>query len=709
MFLHYTYSNMLKSLFNPDAIAVIGASADPRKVGFAVLNNLIRFKFRGALYPVNPSSGEILGLRTYANVSDVGQPIDLAIIVIPAKFVPDSLRACAAAGIRSAIVISAGFKEAGADGTLLEEELKQISKEHHIRILGPNCLGFINTTNDLNATFAADMLPKGSIGFFSQSGAMGIAIMDWAIGNSVGFSKFISLGNKADLSEIDFIDYFMSDPDTSLILGYIEDVVDGRRFIEIAQKATKVKPIILLKSGGTEAGARAASSHTGALAGSDIAFDAAFKQTGVMRAQGVQDLFDLALTFAEGKIPAGNRLLVITNAGGPGIIAVDAAERIGVNLPHMTKESIHAIAVKLPPNASIFNPIDVIGDATSERYAVVLEQAAKDPNVDGILVILTPQAMTDTEKTAKVVIATAKSTEKPIIASFMGAKRVRTGINLLKAASIPNFAFPELAVKAFKRLAGYREWKDQALEELVASWYNFDSAHETITSILKSGIYQVGEEEAMRILTYYGFQFPKRALAKTSREAVQLASKIGFPVVMKVSSPDILHKTDVGGVRVNVKTANEAEDAFLEITANARRLMPDAFIKGVMIFEMLKGGKEVILGVTYDRTFGHMIMFGLGGIYVEVLKDVAFRIVPVARHDALAMVNEIKTIGLLHGARGERPSDIDAIASYIVNLSCLVSDFPEIQELDVNPLMVMEQGAIALDARIIFKQPEEKK
>ncbi len=700
---------MLESLFNPGAIAVIGASADPMKVGHAVLNNLVRFKFRGALYPVNPSCSEIMGLKAYAKVSDIGKPVDLAIIVIPAKFVPDSLRACAAAGITSAIVISAGFKEAGAGGTLLEEELRQISREHHIRILGPNCLGLINTANDLNATFAADMLLKGTIGFFSQSGAMGIAIMDWAIGNGIGFSKFISLGNKADLSEIDLIDYFMNDPDTSLILGYIEDVVDGRRFIEIAQKATKVKPIILLKSGGTEAGARAASSHTGALAGSDVAFDAAFKQTGVMRAQGVQDLFNMALTFSEGKVPRGNRLLVITNAGGPGIIAVDFAERLGIRLPHMTKESIDAIAAKLPPNASIFNPIDVIGDATSDRYAAVLEQAAKDANVDGILVVLTPQAMTDTEKTAGAVITTAKATGKPIIASFMGAKRVREGINLLKAASIPNFSYPELAVKGFKWLSDYREWKDAALEEVSTSWYNFDSAHETITSILKSGVYQVGEEEAMQILTYYGFQFPKRALAKTSLEAVQLASKIGFPVVMKISSPAILHKTDVGGVRVNVKTANEAEDAFLEITANARRIMPDAFIKGVMIYEMLKGGREVILGVTYDRTFGHMIMFGLGGIYVEVLKDVAFRIVPVARRDAHAMVNEIRTVGLLRGARGERPADINAIASYIVNLSCLVSDFPEIQELDVNPLVVMEKGAVALDARIIFKQPENKR
>ncbi len=695
---------MLEGLFNPNAIAVIGASADPKKVGHAVLNNLLRFKFKGALYPVNPSRGEILGLKVYANVSDIGQPVDLAIIVIPAKFVPTSLRECAAAGIRSAIIISAGFKEAGAGGTLLEEELKQISREQHIRILGPNCLGLINTANDMNATFAADMLPKGTIGFFSQSGAMGIAIMDWAIGNDVGFSKFISLGNKADLSEIDLIEYFMNDPDTSLILGYIEDVVDGKRFIEISQKVTKVKPIILLKSGGTEAGARAASSHTGALAGSDVAFDAAFKQTGVIRAQGVQDLFDTALAFSEGKIPAGKGLLVITNAGGPGIIAADTAERLGIQLPHMTKASIDAMVTTLPLNASIFNPIDVIGDATSERYAVVLEQAAKDPNVDGILVILTPQAMTDMEKTAEAVIKTARSTEKPVITSFMGAKRVRAGINLLKAASIPNFSYPELAVKAFKRLADQRAWTEVAGEEAVTCWHNSDAAADTIAAILKKGVTQVGEDEAMQILTYYGFQFPKRALARTSKEAVQIASQIGFPVVMKISSPDILHKTDVGGVRVNVKTPNKAEDAFLEITSNARRIIPDAFIKGVMIFEMLKGGKEVILGVTYDRTFGHMIMFGLGGIYVEVLKDVAFRIVPVTLQNAIAMVNEIKTIGLLRGARGEPPADINAVASSIVNLSCLVSDFPEIQELDVNPLMVMEKGAMALDARIIFKK-----
>ncbi|HYA85625.1 MAG TPA: acetate--CoA ligase family protein, partial [Nitrospirota bacterium] len=640
---------MLESLLNPSAIAVIGASADPRKVGHAILKNLLIYKFKGSLFPINPACGVILGLQAYAKISDIKHHVDLAIIVIPAKLVPASLRECAACGVTAAIIISAGFKESGAGGTVLEDELKAICKEQHLRILGPNCLGLINTSADMNATFAADMLPKGTIGFFSQSGAMGIAIMDWAIGNDMGFSKFISLGNKADLSEIDFIEYFMTDPETSIILGYIEDVVDGKRFMDVAQKTTKIKPIILLKSGGTEAGARAASSHTGALAGSDIAFEAAFKQTGVIRAQGVQDLFDTALAFLEGKIPAGNGLLVITNAGGPGIIAADTSEKMGIELPHMTKESLVAMAPKLPPNASIFNPVDVIGDATSERYAAVLEQAVRDPNVDGMLVILTPQAMTDIEKTAEVVIKTAQTTDKPIIASFMGEKRVHAGIEMLKGASIPNFSYPELAVKAFKRLSDQRAWMNYNSEELVTAWYNFDAAAEIVAAILKKGINQVIEDEAMQILTYYGFQFPRHAIARTSKEAAEMASTIGFPVVMKISSPDILHKTEVGGVRVNVKSSKEAEDVFLDITANARRIMPDAFIKGVMVFEMLKNGKEVILGVTYDRTFGHMIMFGLGGIYVEVMKDVSFRIVPVARRDAFAMINEIKTIGLLRG------------------------------------------------------------
>jgi acetyltransferase len=699
---------MLEALFNPSSIAVIGASQDPKKVGHAVLDNLIRFSYKGSLFPVNPAGGEILGLKAYPAISGIGEKPGLAVIAIPARFVPGALEECSAAGVEAAIILSAGFKEAGREGTLLEEEVKRISCERGIRVLGPNCLGLINTANSMNATFAAGMLPKGRTAFFSQSGAMGIAIMDWALGNRVGFSKFISLGNKTDLSEIDFIEYLVGDPDTDIILGYIEDVVDGRRFLEAAAKATRIKPVVLLKSGGTEAGARAASSHTGALAGSDTAFEAAFKQTGVMRARGVEDLFEAALTFSGRKLPAGNRLLIITNAGGPGILAADTAERIGVKLPQMTKETIAALAPLLPPNASLYNPVDIIGDATSERYAAALGKAVGDPNVDGVLVILTPQAMTDVENVAGTIINTVKTTDKPILASFMGALRVRESVEKLKENAIPNFSYPETAVKAFKQLSGYQAWKNTKDEELNTSWFNEEAAQDVVDSLTGRGIYQAGEEEAMQILTYYGFQFPKRALAKSSREAARTAEKIGFPVVMKISSPDILHKTEVGGVRVGVRTPKEAEDAFLELTANARRIMPRAFVKGVMVYEMvMKGGKEVILGVTLDRTFGHMIMFGLGGIYVEVLKDVAFRIVPVTRRDALAMTGEIRTAGLLRGARGEKAVDRDAIADNIVRLSALIMDFPEIQELDINPLVVMEQGAVALDARIIFQQQDQ--
>lgn len=695
---------MLDSLFNPASIAVIGASRDPKKVGYAVLNNLIRFDYKGQIYPVNPSGEEILGLKSFSKVSDISKKFDLAVIAVPARFVSETLVKCADAGAMTAVILSAGFKEAGPEGVRLEQELGKISRERNIRILGPNCLGIINTSNNMNATFAAGMLPKGKLAFFSQSGALGIAILDWAVGNKIGFSKFISLGNKTDLNEIDFIEHFINDPETDIILGYIEDVVDGRRFLEIAKKATKTKPVILLKSGGTEAGARAASSHTGALAGSEIAFNAAFRQTGIIRANGIQDLFDAALAFSEGKLPKGDRLLIITNAGGPGIIAADTAEKLGLKLPQMTKNTIESIIKLLPPNASLYNPVDIIGDATSERYAVVLDEAINDPNVDGIIVILTPQAMVDVENTAEIILAASKITDKPIISSFMGDMRVRESIERLKANSIPNFSYPETAVNAFKRLSDYNSWRNLSEERIQSYPVNKTAVNNIISQLLREGIFQIGEDYAMAILSQYGFIFPQRLLAQTSKEAAAIASKIGFPVVMKISSPDILHKTDVGGIKLSINSKKDAEDAFIAITSNIKRLMPDAFINGVMVYEMVKQGREVILGVTFDRTFGHMIMFGLGGIYVEVLKDVSFRIVPVSRKEAASMVSEIKTSVLLKGARGEKPADIESIVDGILRLSGFVTDFPMVHELDINPLVVMEKGAIALDARIIFEK-----
>jgi acetyltransferase len=695
---------VIDSLFYQQSIAVIGASKDPSKVGHSILNNIKRFSYSGKIFPVNPKSDEILGYKTYQSILDIKSDVELAIIAIPAPFVPQSIRECITKGVKSAVIISAGFKEAGSEGILLEEEIKSLVKNSSIRILGPNCLGAINTSNNLNATFAAGMLPKGRLAFFSQSGALGIAILDWAIGKKVGFSKFISLGNKADLNETDFIDYFIKDPETDIILGYIEDVVDGKRFLEIAKKATKIKPVILVKSGGTRAGARAASSHTGALAGSENAFNAAFKQVGIIRASGIEDLFETAMAFSSNKLPSGNNLLIITNAGGPGIIAADTAENLGINLPSLSKETLSKLTPLLPKNASLYNPVDIIGDATSDRYAAVLENTLNDPVIDGFLIILTPQSMINVEETAGVVIDTSKKTQRPLITSFMGEERVRSSVERLKASSVTNFSYPEPAVGAFKKLFDYYQWSKKETGYPTKISVNRDAVDSIIQNAIKHNVFQFAEDSSREILSHYGFNFPEKCLSRTPMQAASDASKIGFPVVMKISSPDILHKTDIGGVKLGIRSIHEAKEAFTEITLNAKRFMPSAFIHGVTVSKMVSKGKEVILGITFDRTFGHMIMFGLGGIYVEILKDVSFRIVPLTMSDAREMIEEIRTLPLLKGARGEKPVDLDSIVDCIVRLSALASDFPIIQELDINPLVVFEKGATSLDARIIISQ-----
>lgn len=693
---------MLETLFYPRSIAVVGASNDPQKVGYALLNNLKRFDYKGDIFPINPKPGEILGLRTAQSILDVNKDVDLAVIAIPAPLVPKSIRECVDKGVGSAVIVSAGFKESGASGILLEEEIKSIVRGKGIRILGPNCLGVINTSNNFNATFAAGMLPKGRLSFFSQSGALGIAILDWAIGNKIGFSKFISLGNKADLNETDFIEYFVADSETDIVLGYIEDVVQGRRFLEIAKKASKMKPIILVKSGGTQAGARAASSHTGALAGSENAFNAAFKQTGIIRAEGIEDLFETAKAFNSRKVPSGNNLLIITNAGGPGIIAADTAEKLGINLPTLSKDTITILSNLLPKNASLYNPIDIIGDATSDRYNAVFDNALNDPNIDGFLVILTPQTTINVEDTAKAVINSSQKTARPFITSFMGEQRVRSSIEMLKLSSIPNFSYPEPAVRAFRKLYDYGLWAKKEERQALEISVDKGKVSRMIKEARDKGRFQFAEDDSREILSDYGFKFPAKYLAKTPAEAATSAARIGFPVVMKISSPNILHKTDIGGVRVGVNSKKEVKDSFLELTFNAKKFMPSAFINGVTVYEMVPKGKEVILGITYDRTFGHMIMFGLGGIYVEVLKDVSFRIVPVSPSDADEMIAEIKSFRLLKGVRGEKPVDTGLIADSILRLSRLSMDFPMIQELDINPLVVTDKGATALDARIII-------
>jgi len=695
---------MIDAIFNPNSIAVIGASAEEKKVGHAVLKNLLQ-GFVGKIYPINPSKNEILSLPCYPSVSVVPDKIDLAIIVIPAKAVADALRDCSKAGVKGVVVITAGFKEVGGDGVDREKEIISIVRNSGMRMVGPNCLGVMNTKIKMNASFAAEMPPEGRVAFFSQSGALGVAIIDWALENNFGFSKFVSFGNKADLNETDFLEYFAKDPDTDVILGYIEDIVDGKKFLNIAKEVTKIKPVILIKSGATEAGARAASSHTGALAGSDRAFTEAFRKTGIIRVNGIQELFDTAEMFLSKKYPKDKRLLIITNAGGPGIIAADTADKLGIKLDPMSRASIDKIAEKLPSSASLYNPVDVIGDATSERYKVVLEQAIKDELIQGICVVLTPQAMTDVDNVADVVISSSKKTDKPIFTTFIGGQRIKNAIKKLKENKIPNFTDPSVAINAYSKLINFVELKNRKISEsspLPILQENILRVEKIIKKMQENEISEIGGEEALEILSLYGFTFPERALAKTPMEAVAIAERIGYPVVMKISSPHILHKTDVGGVKLNLNNEKAVYNAFIEITTNVKRFMPDAFIEGVMVYEMVTGGKEVILGVSFDRTFGHMIMFGLGGIYVEVLKDVSFRIVPVTEEEAFDMINEIKGSRILDGVRGEKPYDKKDIANRLRSLSRLVEDFPIIKEVDINPYLVMNNGGIGLDARIII-------
>ncbi|MCU4139006.1 MAG: Acyl-CoA synthetase [Thermodesulfobacteria bacterium] len=696
---------MLDFIFNPSSIAVIGASEDRKKVGHVIFKNLIEQGFKGKVYPVNVKRKEILGRKCYSSVKDIPDKIDLAIIAIPAKGVLPVIKDCADQGVKGVVVITAGFREIGGEGIQLEKEITKIVKEAKMKMVGPNCLGVINTFNNMNATFAPNLPPSGRVSFFSQSGALGVALIDWAIENDFGFNKFVSLGNKADLNETDFLEYFGNDPDTDVILGYIEDIKDGKRFLEIAQKVAKIKPVIIIKSGSTEAGARAASSHTGALAGSDRALTEAFKKAGIIRVNGIKELFEMAEIFKVKKLPKGNRLLVITNAGGPGIIAADTADRLGIRLDPMSKSSIEAIVDKLPPTASLYNPIDVIGDATSERYKVVLEQAIKDEVVDGICVILTPQAVTDTEKVAKEIININKISEKPIFTCFIGGKKVKSAVKILKSQQIPCYSDPSVAINSYRKLIDFsiiKSKKEPEIPKIEILPENKEKVKLILEVLENAGVTSIGDENTTEILSLYGFNFPKKALARTPEEAVEIAEKIGYPVVLKVSSPNILHKTDVGGVKLNLKNAEEVYNGFVDITLNVKRFMSSAYIKGVMVYEMVTDGKEVILGVSYDKTFGHMIMFGLGGIYVEVLKDVSFRITPVSKEEAYEMIEEIKGSKILEGVRGEPPYDKENIVDKILRLSQLVTDFPIIKEVDINPYVVKHKGGIALDARMII-------
>jgi acetyltransferase len=668
------------------------------------LANLIEGGFQGSLYPINPKRGEILGLRSHASLDEIEGEIDLAVIVIPSKGVLDALEACGERGVGSVIVISAGFRETGHEGLMAERKMAEIADQYQMRIVGPNCLGVIDTLASMNASFAVGMPRQGKIAFMSQSGALCTSILDIALARDVGFSRFVSLGNKADLDEIDFLEAWSDDPESKVIMGYVEGIADGARFIEVARRLTKRKPVIVIKSGRTSAGSRAVSSHTGTLAGSERAYEAAFKQAGVTRSGSVGNLFDLSIAFARQPLPRNDKVAIITNAGGPGIMATDAIEEMGLSLASLANETMASLRQALPPAASVLNPVDVLGDARADRYQAAFELVLADPNVGALIVILTPQFMTEIEETAKAVAEVAHQSEIPVLDCFMGEANTQGGVRILNEHDVPNYIVPERAVTALKAMADQRRWQDRPLPQFEHFDVNRERVARVFEHVRAERRVQIGDAEGRDILEAYCIPIPGSKLCRTAEEAVAFAEEAGYPVVMKIASPDILHKTDIGGVRLNIQSATDVRDSFDLMTFRAMRHMPDAEIWGCLVQQQVRGGKEVIVGMNRDPQFGPLVMFGLGGIYVEALKDVAFRIAPFSRDEAREMMREIQSFNLLRGVRGELPSDIEASTDALLKLSQLVTDFPEIVEMDINPLMVFEEGkgVMGIDMRLVL-------
>lgn len=703
----------LAPVFCPRSIAVIGASRDPGSVGQSIFRNILMGGYQGVLYPVNPRAEFILSVRAYPSVLEVPSDVDLAVIVVPAPIVPQVLDECGRKGVKGAIVISAGFKEIGGEGVEREKLVKEIADHYGIALIGPNCLGVINTdpTVSMNASFAGRMPQPGRIAFISQSGALCTAVLDYARGQSIGFSKVVSMGNKADVDEADILVSLAEDPQTSVILMYLEELTSVRRFIEVARVITgelpQPKPILAIKAGRTQAGARAAASHTGALSGSDEVYEAILAQAGVLRVESVEELFDYAEAFVNQPLPNGPRVAIITNAGGPAIMAADACVRYGLELSSLTSDTREKLRSSLPPAASVQNPIDLIGDAQHDRYEVALNATMKDPNVDMILVLLTPQAMTDVEEVARAIVRVSKSDGKPIVATFMGWYDVSPGIKVLSENGIPHYSFPEQSVRALAAMYNFVKWLIRPRTEVkVFRDVDVQRAKEIIRAVRAEGRRILREDEALNVLEAYNFPVMRWGVATTAEEAAAVAKEIGFPVVMKILSPDIVHKFDVGGVILNLEDERSVIEAFERTMRQVRERRPEARIDGVLIQRMAKGGIETIIGMKRDALFGPLLMFGLGGIYVEVLKDVTFRVAPVREIGALRMVKSIRSVAILEGYRGQPPSDVDAIVECICRLSQLVLDCEEIEELDVNPLMVFKrgEGAAVLDARILLTE-----
>lgn len=685
------------SLLSPRSIAVIGASTQPGKVGHDILQNLVTEGYDGAVYPVNPKGGTILGLRVCESVDELPANIDLAIIVIPARSVPTAMRACAEQGIKNIVIISAGFKEVHTqEGTDLEEEIATIAREHDLCMVGPNCLGILRPSRKMNASFAKGLPPAGNVSLISQSGATIVGIMDRAPAVGLGFASVVSIGNKTTMDECDLLALCAEDPETHVIGLYLESVRDGRRFLEEAARITPHKRIVLLKSGVSEHGGKAAVSHTGALAGSDSAIDALCTQSGIHRARDVEEFLDLLCVLRSQPPLLSTNIAIVTNAGGPGILATDAAEREGLTLPALAAHNAHTLKAALPETAAIGNPIDLIGDAHANRYEAGLIACRDDAGIDGIVVVLTPQIMTPCDDIANTIIRVMASAPlMPIVACFMGGSLVESAKRILRTHDIPVFDTPENAVRA---LAALRALKPEG----IAAREN-DPRAEEVRTIIGDRHGLLDEETTKRLFTLFDLPTLRQSVAHSSDEATAMARTIGLPVIAKISSKDILHKTDIGGVMANLRTEADVAKAYDTILQNVSAHVPTATIDGVLIQQFLPAGDEFIVGGLRDPSFGPLIMVGLGGIYTELFRDVSFRIAPVSREQSYAMLQELQAWKLLLGMRGKAQADIDALAHTIQSVSHLLTICPQIRELDMNPVLVSPEGSIVVDAKIVVE------
>lgn len=690
----------LSTLFNPKSIAVIGASTTPGAVGHIVVKNLLDEGYPGKIFPVNPKTDTLLGLPCYPHVADIQETIDLAIIVVPAPIVPAVLEEAGEKNIPAVVIISAGFKEAGVKGKVLEQQVKDLANKYNITLLGPNCLGFIHPTRALNASFAKELPKPGSITFLSQSGALGTTILD-ETRDSLGYAHFVSIGNKAVLEEAELLDYFIADPETKVIALYTEDLKDSSALIELGKKAilqNPPKPIIALKSGATAAGAGASSSHTGAVAGSDHAYNTLFEQAFIHRAENFTELTAMLSVFSQNPFPTGNRLAIITNAGGMGVLATDMASRHGLTLASLESNTVQDLGLILPPAAGTHNPIDVLGDAPAERYALALDLVAKDPSVDMILVIVTPQAMTEDVATAQALIKFRDTYNKPLVAAFTKGPSLEKGVKILLRAGIATLHQPEDAVRALAHFARIPLWRKKAEGLLQAQTGIENPSLPPLTTKDKNGY--LSESDTRHLLEQKGFMFPKTVTVTSAAELESAQHLFTSPVVLKILSPDIIHKSDVGGVVLHVspKDITKAHKALLK---HIEDTLPDAKVKGVLIAEMApKSTQEVLLGIKEEPGLGKLIVVGMGGIYVEVFADVRSRFTPVSVEEAHAMIMELKSAPILTGERDQKSVDIEMLADSIVALSELAQEHPEIKELDINPLVPTEAGFLALDARI---------